>query len=193
MPSPIAHVAVGYAIYRLYQPHAPKPLLQKIGFVPGLLLLTAGLSLLPDLDAIPGILFGHFGRFHNNISHSFIIGVLVAVGIGGAAAIRQRRNFWPWFLVTLLCYEFHVLMDLYTVGGRGVLAFWPLYPERLDPAPKLFFGLRWSEGLISAQHLWTLSSELIFALLVGLATQLIVKRKGAHQQPGSSQQMSQNI
>ncbi|NIV75262.1 MAG: hypothetical protein GWN37_10615, partial [Gammaproteobacteria bacterium] len=44
------------------------------------------------------------------------------------------------FLLTLVCYELHVLLDYLTVG-RGVMLLWPLSAERFAPPIYLFYGL----------------------------------------------------
>jgi hypothetical protein len=56
MPSPIAHLSAGYAIYRLYKDRLPgsTPALLKIPFQ---LVLISVLSLLPDLDFVLGLIF----------------------------------------------------------------------------------------------------------------------------------------
>lgn len=124
-----------------------------------------GLSLLPDLDVIPGILLRQIDYFHNNLSHSLFFGLIVAFSVGCLVWLMQKTGFAYWFLLTLLCYETHVMMDFFTVG-RGVMILWPFSFERYEPALMLFYGLRRSEGLISIHHLWTLVTESGFALLV---------------------------
>lgn len=166
MPSPIAHAAMGYIVYRALRRHKPEEATKSIGRFPRLLVITIGLSLLPDLDSVPGIISGDFGRFHNTVSNSLFTGVAVAVGIGSAVWLKDRSGFKRWFAIGLVCYELHVLMDLFTLG-RGVMLAWPLSAERIKPFVNLFYGVRWSEGLISSKHLWTLGTELG---LVGLLT-----------------------
>jgi len=172
MPSPISHMAMGYAIYKLYHTaSSPRPE-KRHGSLPCLLIVTVWLSLLPDLDIIPGILSGNVNHFHNNISHSLFFGLLVALGVSGLVWLRQRMQFMYWFLLVLWCYELHVIMDLFTIG-RGVMIFWPFSPERYEPAVMLFYGLRRSEGLVSIHHAWTLITELGFVLLVGFMAHVL--------------------
>ncbi len=210
MPSPIAHAAIGYVIYRLAVrensrvgvfPHrgdaenarergeastrvdraAPRsnpdsgarPALKALAS-PGALLLLASVlfSLLPDFDALPGLVFGEMYRFHNQFSHSLLVGLGAALAAGLLTALFAGRQ-WAWsvFLVALLGYEMHILADLFTYESRGVMLFWPLTPERFTAPVKLFYGVRWSEGVFSPLHLITLTSELVFSavLLAGTA------------------------
>jgi membrane-bound metal-dependent hydrolase YbcI (DUF457 family) len=167
MPSPIAHLAAGYAIYRLC-PKSIKPdkyILTPLGKIPYLLLAALSFSLLPDLDLIPGLYFRSINAFHNNISHSLAFGLIVAFSLATTIWLKHRARFVHWLLIILLCYELHVIMDFFTVG-RGVMILWPFSAERYEPAVMFFYGLRRSEGLMSFHHLWTLTTELGFAAVV---------------------------
>lgn len=172
MPSPLAHITMGYAIYHVYKTLRPHQETHPVGPMPRLLIVTAGLSLLPDLDVIPGFLMGDLKLFHNNLTHSPIFGLLVALLIGSIVWLRQRTGFIHWFLLSLICYEFHVLMDFFT-RGRGTLLLWPFSLERIMPPVILFYGVRWGDGVISGRHLWTLMSELLFVLLVAFVIHVL--------------------
>jgi membrane-bound metal-dependent hydrolase YbcI (DUF457 family) len=56
-----------------------KPATDQARLPSGLLLAAVGASILPDMDALPGILFNDFSRFHNNLTHSFMAGLIVAL------------------------------------------------------------------------------------------------------------------
>ncbi len=176
MPSPIAHAAVGYALYRLYMAQT-RPIKQsRIGSWPRLAIIASGLSLLPDLDFVPGFFFpGAFDQFHNTFANSIFTGLGVALGVGALARLWRQKGFWFWFLFTLISYELHVLMDYFTVG-RGVMLFWPFTAQRFEPPFKLFYGLHRSDGWLSIRHLWTLVTELGFVILLGFAVQTAVTR-----------------
>jgi membrane-bound metal-dependent hydrolase YbcI (DUF457 family) len=166
---------MGYVIHRTYWGPGPKLNLRRLGPLSGLLLVTAGLSLLPDIDSTAGFLWQDFGRYHNNGSHSLIVGLAVALVIGGLVWWRKRSGFVYWFGLVLLCYQFHIILDFFTVG-RGVMLFWPLSSVRFESPVKLFYGLHWSDGLVSIRHIWTLLNELAFAFLAALATTFIERR-----------------
>ena len=172
MPSPIAHTTMGYAIHRLYRGRRSRPNLGRLGPLPGLLLVAAGLSLLPDLDSVAGLLWRDFGRYHNNWSHSLLVGLAIALTAGGLAWWRKRSGFVYWFGLVLLCYQFHIALDFFTVG-RGVMLFWPISSARFESPVKLFYGFHWSDGLVSINHSWTLLNELGFAFLVVLMVHLL--------------------
>jgi membrane-bound metal-dependent hydrolase YbcI (DUF457 family) len=165
MPSPIAHLAAGYAIYSLSRTLSPQGELRQVGPFPGLLVFTAGLSLLPDIDSIAGLLTGDFGRFHNNLTHSLLLGLGIAFTIGVLMHWRRGSGFWYWMTLAGLCYDLHVVMD-WTTDGRGVMALWPITAQRFLAPVTLFYGLHWSDGLFSERHLITLATELGFVALV---------------------------
>lgn len=172
MPSPIAHSAMGYLIYRISSSRQPEDRWRPARSIPRVMLITVSLSLLPDIDAIFGVLAGDFGEFHNNWTHSLVTGVVVSALIGTAVWLVKRSGFLKWFLIALASYELHVIMDFFT-RGRGVMLLWPLTADRFSSPVTLFYGLRWSEGLFSLFHLLTLATESVFVLLVWLILQLI--------------------
>lgn len=175
MPSPIAHLGVGYAIYSYYKqrlPRDPRPI-WKIPLQVGLI---AGLSLLPDLDVIPAVIFRDMRAYHNNISHSLLVGIPVALLIAGLFQREYRTSFWLWFVICLLSYDLHVIMDAMT-AERGVMMFWPLTEARFASPIKLFYGLQWGLGWFSIWHLWTIFTEGVFSLVVIFAVRYFSKRK----------------
>ena len=131
------------------------------------------MSLVPDLDAILGILTGQMYRFHNNGTHSLLTGLAFCLAAAAFIARRRGPGFGYWLAVLYGSYSLHIVMDAFTLDGRGVMLFWPLSAQRfMSPVP-LFFGVRWSEGLFSLQHVYTLGTELIFVALVILSVRLL--------------------
>lgn len=120
-------------------------------------------SVLPDIDSLVGIIRGNFGRYHNNLTHSFFAGLVVALPFSLLMQKKQRRSFRYWFSLTSFAYSLHVIMDSLT-WGRGVMAFWPFKSDRFRIPLRLFYGFHWSDGWWSRRHLWTVLTEL---LLIG--------------------------
>lgn len=164
MPSPIAHLAAGYAVYRLAQHYEPKPGLLPDTPIPGLLVVIAGFSMLPDIDTVIAVFTGDFGRFHNNATHSLFSGACFALVFAGLMW-WWRREFFYWFILAFSGYGLHLLMDMATIS-RGIMLFWPLTAARYLSPVTLFYGLHWSDGWLSIRHLWTLLTELLFVALI---------------------------
>lgn len=171
MPSPIAHSAIGYVMYRIYGKHVPRVNLTLFAVLPRLLIITVWFSLLPDVDSIAGVILGDFGRYHNSATHSIIIGFLVSLSIAAVMRLTFRENFWIWFSLSILCYQTHILMDMFTFG-RGVMVLWPLTSIRYKPPIYLFYGFHWSDGLISFRHVWTITTELLFVFILYASLQV---------------------
>jgi membrane-bound metal-dependent hydrolase YbcI (DUF457 family) len=166
MPSPIIHSATGYLIYRLAKDRLPSVEKNGARLVPVLLVTSLLFSLLPDFDALPGLLAGDMGRFHNHWTHSLVVGLGLAML--GASLIRWRYNsgFLIPFLVAFSSYALHVVMDYFTYDSRGVMFVWPFSSDRFASDFILFYGVRWSEGWLAVEHLMTLATELIFVMAI---------------------------
>jgi len=164
MPSPIAHLGAGYAIYHYYKHRLPQDR-RHFWIFPLQLVLVIGLSMLPDLDVIPALLFKDMKAYHNNFSHSLIFAVPITLIIAGIFYRIYRSNFWLWFLICLVSYDLHVIMDALT-AERGVMMFWPLSQNRFVSPIRIFYGLRWGLGWFSLWHLWTIFTESLFVIVV---------------------------
>lgn len=175
MPSPIAHLGMGYAIYG-YSRRKLSEYKKRPGKLPFQMILIMGLSLLPDLDVIAAMIFRDMQNFHNNFSHSLLMGIPVAVLI--AAILRQicHFDFWLWIRICLISYDLHIVMDALTTG-RGVMMFWPLYQNRFASPIKLFYGLHWGFGWFSIWHFWTILTESLFVLVIVLTMKYSEKRR----------------
>jgi membrane-bound metal-dependent hydrolase YbcI (DUF457 family) len=175
MPSPIAHLGMGYAIYRYYKDKLPAEQIQFWKFPFQMILLT-GLSLLPDLDVIPAIILRDLKTYHNNFSHSLLFAVPVALLVAGIFHRIYGSNFWLWFLICLISYDLHVIMDALT-ADRGVMMFWPFSENRFASTIKVFYGLQWGLGWFSFWHLWTIFTESLFVMVVIGAVNYFEKRR----------------
>lgn len=175
MPSPIAHLSVGYAIYGHYQNTLPKGS-SKVWKLSLQMIIVMGLSMLPDLDVVPAILFRNMRGYHNNISHSFLFAIPVAFLIAGIFHPVYGSSYWLWFLICLISYDLHVFMDA-LIAERGVMMFWPLTERRYTSPIQIFLGLKWGQGWFSIWHLWTILTESIFGLVVLLATSSFDQRR----------------
>lgn len=175
MPSPIAYLGVGYAIYHQYKNKLPQDQ-RSFWKIPFQLAVVAGLSLLPDLDVVPAILFKDMRAYHNNFSHSIFFAIPVSLIIASVFQRVYRSNFWMWFMICLLSYDLHVVMDALT-AERGVMMLWPLTQDRFSSPIKIFYGLQWGLGWFSIWHLWTIVTESFFVGIILTAVNYFDKRR----------------
>ncbi len=182
MPSPIAHAVAGYSAYRVFSNRFPeiKRIRRYSANFNITLLIFILLSLVPDLDAIPGLAFGDLARFHNNLTHSLLVGLLIAVPVAAVLARWFGLGIDKWALVVFASYAIHLVMDFLT-DGRGIMALWPFTSTRFESPISFFYGFHYSDGLVSIRHLWTLLTELAFAVVTILSVNAIIKRMSTGQ------------
>ena len=82
MPSPISHTTIGLLVYKKFINRSENISKNSTIDTP-LIIIIVVLSMLPDLDTIPGFIAGNLKRFHNSESHS----LFVAAGIAFLGAI----------------------------------------------------------------------------------------------------------
>jgi membrane-bound metal-dependent hydrolase YbcI (DUF457 family) len=164
MPSPLAHLAAGFGLNALLRRMPSHHTADRRKF----LVLVLTFSILPDLDAIPGWIFGDMGKYHNGWSHSLIFGLVTCL------LATPFLSFWMsklsatrCFLVSLSCYSLHVMMDAFT-HGRGVMLLWPFTEKRFQFPYPPFRGVEWSEGWWTPEHLYTLANELLIVLVAAV-------------------------
>jgi hypothetical protein len=165
MPSPIAHISVGYLLYRFFGKHISY---RRHNYRRLFTILLIGvflfLSMVPDLDAVVGMLTNQMGRYHNNWTHSII--VCVGISLVGAAVMYLIVDKLAVCLgAAFACCSLHIIMDFFSYG-RGVMLLWPITYHRFQPPFYIFMGLHWSEGVWSALHLLTLLNELLFVAIL---------------------------
>ncbi len=177
MPSPIAHMSVGYAVSKLYkQPQKTRKNLPD-GSATLVFFCSVIASMLPDIDAFFGIIKGDLGMYHNNATHSLLVGLVFALGIGFVLHKVMRTGYFYWTALIWINYALHVIMDCFTYDGRGAMLLWPISSHRFQAPFSLFWGVRWSNGWLSRDHVVTLVTESAFVMVLCAALHLIGKFK----------------
>jgi membrane-bound metal-dependent hydrolase YbcI (DUF457 family) len=169
MPSPISHIAAGIIIYRSLPAEQRKKHSGSVLQLPLLALIILAVSLLPDMDAVLGILSGNMGSYHNQASHSLITGLAASLVLSLILRWFLKGRYLFWVGLLLVTYTVHLFLDMLT-QGRGIMLLWPFSAQRYQSPVMLFYGLRWSHGLWSISHIWTVVSEVLFwGIIFGLA------------------------
>jgi len=160
MPSPIAHITIGAIIASVVA--RKKPLPRHTWMLP---VVCIFFSMAPDLDMIAGILMRDIGSFHNQMSHSPLFGLtacliltpLVKLLLPGYSLLHVLG-------LLVLCYGLHLAMD-YLTYGRGLKLLWPWAEDRFRSPILLFYGVRWSHGILTPLHFITIANEALFAVI----------------------------
>ncbi len=151
-------------------------------------------SMLPDIDAFWGIIRGDLGMYHNNATHSLLVGLVFALAIGFGLWLVMRTTYFYWSALIWINYALHVIMDCFTYGGRGAMLLWPISSHRFQAPFSLFWGVRWSNGWLSSDHIVTLVTELAFVMILFAVLRLTGRIKdlrfGSHSGTGRKESSS---
>jgi inner membrane protein len=175
MATPLAHSLAGYAIYRFGDDRQGRGGL-------GLALLALTMANAADLDFLPGLVVGKPALYHQGISHSLGIALLVSVG---SAVLFRRLIAQPLTLVIAVgffAYVSHLVIDMLgpDLGPPyGIPLFWPISGVYVISPIPIFLGVRHAissdvatgEWLASIFSLYNLGA---FALDIALLTPLAI-------------------
>jgi inner membrane protein len=135
MPTPIGHAIAGLVVNKLTRKSTVD-------------LSEAALCIFmanaPDLDWIPGILTGRPALYHQGISHSFGISILGSLLVAAAFHLTGR-SFKRAFLIGLLAYSSHLLLDFFGLDSRepiGIPLLWPLLDQTFNSPIALFLNVQ---------------------------------------------------
>jgi inner membrane protein len=136
MATPIGHSLAGYVIYRFRVRHGQNRR-------PALLLLALLMANAPDLDFLPGILVGAPAAYHQGLSHSFALALIASVVVTAVLGTAFRTPARPVFVLGLLCYSSHLVIDLFGPDRRppfGIPLFWPVSHLTFLSPVQVFLG-----------------------------------------------------
>ncbi len=167
MPSPIAHLSSGYAIAQLF-PLNKKNCQRRNEIIQILFVLFVAVA--PDLDFIPQLLTGV--KLHHGLTHSLVFTIGFTVVVWGLGYFLQGRLSKRLFLLTLMLYGSHLLLDFFTEGGPGIQLFWPftdayyrspvtIFPETFHsealfqhPGHFIFIAFEWGYTAVLLSGVW---------------------------------------
>jgi inner membrane protein len=128
MPTPLAHGLAGIAIGRTV----------RTGWRAWhFAVLAFAITLVPDLDFVPGVLVGEPGLFHRGATHSLFgaavlsmpIAMLLAALVPTPGSHGPGERFLRWYGFVLPVYSAHLFLDLLspdTVHNSGLRILWPM-------------------------------------------------------------------
>ena len=176
MPSPLAHLSVAYVIQRVLRKRGTASPDTPARGAWSWLAAVSVLSMLPDLDAVPGLLLHNMHGYHYVVTHTPAAALIAAAIAGLSVRLLHGRRPWFWFGLTLLCYALHLCLDFFTFS-RGMMLLWPFSSTRTLPPFFAFFGLHWSSRWNDSIHLWTVLNETLFAAVVVALVQVFTRAK----------------
>ena len=126
MPTPLGHSLAGIAVFLANRGRpGQRTALYALGLV--------ALANLPDIDFLPGYLFGAPRAYHWGPTHSITAAVTVGCAVGAGARLAGT-TFAPVFVLATLTYGSHILMDMllgiHNHPAVGLQVFWPFSLER---------------------------------------------------------------
>lgn len=173
MPSPIAHSTSGYIISRLLPIRTNKywrnHKISQLLFV----VLAANAA---DFDFIPQIITGE--KYHRGFTHSLAFSLIFSLISGLIASWYDKRLLFPIFLLSLLVYDSHLLLDFFTTsGGDGIELFWPFKDTFVKSPWEIFPPVHWSRGILDYSHLHFIGFESCYSILLYGIWQLGLKKR----------------
>lgn len=178
MPSPIAHSVSGYVLTHL--PVVKNAIPSRLWpITPAAAIYSLLVANLPDLDFVGQLLTGL--QLHRGPSHSLLAALIVSGLLAWLVhRYRPQSSYGILFSLTFGLYGSHLLLDLFTAGGRGIPLLWPLSSQYFQSPFALFPGVHYSRGLWDNSHLIFIGAELIYSLIL-LSGLQIWKARANHQ------------
>ena len=149
MATPLGHSLAGYAIYNLAGGAQGKP-------SRGQSLLCICMANAADLDFLPGALLGSPALYHQGVTHSLGVALLVSLGVAGVCRLRDNP-FTVMFCLSGMAYLSHLAIDFLGPDTRpphGIPLLWPISAEHfMSPVP-IFLGVRHAASAVTSTHEW---------------------------------------
>jgi inner membrane protein len=161
MPSPIAHSITGYIISKAFlRNNCTAQDNRNLGII----FYSIFIANVPDFDFIPQLFTDD--KYHHGITHGFFF----AVGFSVVAALIFCRmlnySYNRFFIITLLIYNSHLILDFITDGGKGIKLLWPFFDYYYISPISLFPAVRHSQGLFHVSHLKFIGFEVSYSIIL---------------------------
>lgn len=162
MPSPIAHSATAYCLYKLTPLSQRSTLLGRHRCLDLAYIIFIGN--VADIDFIPQLFLD--GKFHRGPSHSLSLALLVSLGFAIIGYFFNKPKVRQLFLITLCIYTSHLFLDYWTAGGVGMQLFWPFTDSYFMSSVSFFPSVRHSKGLFYTGHIIFILFEAAYSFLL---------------------------
>ena len=151
MATPLGHGLAGLLVYELEWISSRRG--------PDLTLLAACvfMAFAPDLDFLPGVLLGTPALYHQGLSHS--LSVALVLGLAVAWGLRPRPLGRTWALLSA-AYATHLALDWLGPDGRppvGMPLLWPLSDVHFLSPVTVLMGVRHADTTFVSNREWLTS------------------------------------
>jgi membrane-bound metal-dependent hydrolase YbcI (DUF457 family) len=182
MPSPIAHSLFGICLGASSKKEVIN--IFQNNYLNYLLIII--ISVIPDLDVIPGFFVGLPAKYHHGLSHSFFSAIIFGLLFSYLIYIFKKKYFFARFLFFTIIYSFHIIFDLFSVdtgevNGFGMPIFFPFSSFLYRSSVSLFSSSLTKDGyltinsIIRYSNLFSIIIEIFLSSLVGILIVVIVK------------------
>jgi len=182
MPSPIAHSIVGLC-------YASNSFKAVTGVFKNNILnyfLIIFISVVPDLDVIPGFFVGMPSKYHHGFTHSFFVAVVFGFILSSLFYLFKKEYFLSRMVLFSALYSLHIILDLFTidtgeVNGFGMPIFFPFSFSLFRSSIVLFkvgimnYGYLSYNIVFNYYNLKPFIIELSLSLLIGILIILMGK------------------
>lgn len=159
MPSPIAHAVSGYVLAKVLPQQQKLKWRKKRDeiFYPVFIATVA------DIDFIPQLITGE--NYHRGLTHSLIFTIGFSAIASSIASYFWKLSYKQLFWFTFIIYSSHLLLDLFT-GGRGIKLLLPFTDSFFKAPVEIFPGIKYSQGLWHSSHIYAITFELLYSVLL---------------------------
>lgn len=163
MPSPIAHSVSGYLVSKLWSQKGNLKFFRTTRNYPWLLYVVF-VSNAPDLDFILQFFLNE--KIHRSFTHSVTATLGVSCFAGLIGFIFCKSHWKQLWLITLIMYSLHLVLDAFTAGGLGMKLLWPFTENYYRFPFSLFPPVHHSRGLLDLSHIIFVSYEFAYSVLL---------------------------
>ena len=172
MPSPIAHSVSGYLLAKFLPLKQIKFPYSQTSY--WLAFYPVSIAIFADFDFIAQLVTGE--NYHRGPTHSLMFAMLISVILALPISYLWKYSYRAIFSSNLLLYCSHLLLDLFSNGGKGIELFWPFTDVFFKSQITIFPAINHSIGLWKYSHLKAISFELGYSILLFWLVSLVKNR-----------------
>ena len=143
-------------------------------------ILIMFVSVVPDLDIVPGFIAGFPSKYHHGITHSFFSAIVFGFLLSWLIYLLKKNHFLSRAVLFSALYSLHIILDLFTidtgwVNGFGMPIFFPFTLNYYRSSVVLFkvglmnYGFTNFQVIFNYNNFIPFTIEFSFTLLIGVS------------------------